>query len=181
MRFAKTLLACAVAAVSGTASAGHLPPIQPVEHVDLTRFMGTWYVIAAIPTHFERNTYNTVETYTLQSDGRVRATFDYLKGAFDGPPKSVHSTGYIQPGSGNAIWGMQFIWPLKAEYIIAYLNDDYSETIIARNKRDYFWVMARTPTIPHADYDAMLDRIKQMGYSLAEVRKTPQQWSAANE
>lgn len=182
MRFSKTLLAFAVAAVSANACADRLPPIQPVAHVDLPRFMGKWYVIAAIPTHFEKNAYNAVETYTLQPDGRVRARFDYLKGAFDGPAGSFHSIGYIQPGSGNAIWGMQFIWPLKAEYIIAYLDDGYSETIIARNKRDYFWIMARTPTIPETDYTAMQDRVKQLGYSLSDMRKVPQQWPPpANE
>ncbi len=109
MRFSEALLACAVAAVSAAACAGHLPPVQPVAHADLSRFMGKWYVIAAIPTHFEKNAYNAVETYALQPDGRVHATFDYLKGAFDGPQGSFHSTGYTQPGSGNAIWGMQFI------------------------------------------------------------------------
>jgi len=40
---------------------------------------------------------------------------------------------------------MQFLWPFKAEYLIAYVDPDYSETIIARNNRDYVWIMARTP------------------------------------
>ncbi|MEO6967896.1 MAG: lipocalin family protein [Rhodanobacteraceae bacterium] len=181
MRFSRILFACAATAVSATVCAGHLPPIQPVEQVELPRFMGQWYVIAAIPTPFAKNTYNAVETYTLQPDGRVRATFGYLKGGFDGRPGAFHSTGSIQPGTGNAIWGMQFIWPLKAEYIVAYLNDDYSETIIARNKRDYVWIMARTRTIPQGDYDGLLDRIKQMGYSLSDLRKVPQQWPASSQ
>ena len=34
----------------------------------------------------------------------------------------------MQPGISNAVWGMQFIWPIKAEYVVVYLSDDYSQT-----------------------------------------------------
>jgi apolipoprotein D and lipocalin family protein len=35
-----------------------LPPIKTVNHVDLERFMGDWYVIACIPTLIEKDIYN---------------------------------------------------------------------------------------------------------------------------
>ena len=41
--------------------------------------------------------------------------------------------------------------------------------------RDYTWVMARTPTIPQADYDALLARVQALGYPLDKIRKVPQQ------
>ncbi len=33
-----------------------------------------------------------------------------------------------------AVWGMQFIWPFRAEFQIIYLNEDYSQTVIGRAK-----------------------------------------------
>ena len=45
------------------------PPIVPVAHVDLSRYMGRWYVIAAIPTRIEHDDYNPVETYRLERNG----------------------------------------------------------------------------------------------------------------
>jgi apolipoprotein D and lipocalin family protein len=36
--------------------------------------------------------------------------------------------------------------------------------------------MARTPTIPQADYDALVERVRQMGYKMSDLRKVPQQW-----
>ncbi|HEY8681796.1 MAG TPA: lipocalin family protein [Rhodanobacter sp.] len=78
--------------------------------------------------------------------------------------------------AGNAVWGVQLVWPIKAQYVVAYLDDNYSQTIIARDKRDYVWIMARTPTIPQADYDALVARVKQLGYSVADIRKLPQAW-----
>jgi len=71
---------------------------------------------------------------------------------------------------------VQLIWPIKAQYLVAYLDDNYSETIIARDKRDYVWIMARTPTIPSADYDTLVARVKQLGYTVEDIRKVPQAW-----
>jgi cyclopropane fatty-acyl-phospholipid synthase-like methyltransferase len=63
-------------------------------------------------------------------------------------PDQDHSFhGFVKDGSGNAEWGVQVFWPIKAQYIVAYLKDDYSQTIVARDNRDYTWIMARTPTI----------------------------------
>ena len=73
------------------------------------------------------------------------------------------------------MWGVQVFWPLKAQYIVAWLKDDYSQVIVARDARDYMWVMARTPTIAQADYDALLARVQALGYPMDKVRKVPQQ------
>ena len=170
------LLAVAVALIPGATLANSLPPIQPVTHVDLPRFMGNWYVIATIPTRFEKHAYNAVEVYKLKADGNVATSFHFRDGGFDGEKKDIHSTGFVKDGSSNAVWGVQVFWPIKAQYIVAWLKDDYSQVIVARDARDYVWVMARTPTIPPADYDALLARVQALGYPLDKIRKVPQRW-----
>jgi len=170
------LAACAgVLLAAGGCGAGR-PAIRPVEQVDLARFMGDWYVIAHIPSRPERDAFNAVESYALQADGTIRTTFRYRNGSFDAPLKTMRPRGFVQPGSGNAVWGMQFIWPIRAEYIIAGLDAGYSQTIIARNARDYAWIMARTPTIPPADYDAAVVQLRALGYAIDDLRRVPQQW-----
>ena len=154
-------------------------PIPPVGRVDLPRFMGDWYVIAHIPSRIERRAYNAVEFYALRPDGRVQTTFRYRNDAFDAPLRTMRPVGYVRLGTGNAVWGMQFVWPIKAEYVIVYVNDDYTQTIIGRTARDYAWIMARTPTIPAADYSAAQERLRTLGYSLANLRLVPQQWPEA--
>ena len=150
-------------------------PITTVASVDLERFMGDWYVIASIPTSFEKDAYNALENYRLEADGTVATTFTYNKGAFDGPLKTYTSRGFIRDDSGNAVWGMQFIWPFKAEYRIIYLTPDYTQTVIGRSKRDYVWVMARTPTIPAKDYERILTLLTDVGYDLQRLQRVPQQ------
>ena len=152
------------------------PTIPPVKQVDLQRFMGDWYVIGNIPTRPERNAFNAVESYTLQPDGRIDTRFRYREGAFDGPLKTMNPVGSVVPGTGNAVWGMQFIWPVKAEYVIVDVDRDYQLTIIGRSDRDYAWIMARTPTIPEPVYEAAVSRLKTLGYSTDNLRRVPQRW-----
>jgi len=153
-----------------------LPPLRTVEHVDLERFMGDWYVIGSIPTFVERGAHNAVESYELQGDRKVATTFTYRKGSFDGNRKTMTPTGFVTDDPSNAVWGMQFVWPVKAEYLIIHLNEDYSQTVIGRNKRDYVWIMARTPAMPDADYRGLVEWLGQQGYDTTRIEKVPQQW-----
>ena len=148
--------------------------VPVVEKVDLQRFMGPWYVIGVIPTFIEKDIYNAVETYALNPDGTIKTTFTFNKGGFDGEAKVMNPKGFVIPGTNNAIWGMQFIWPIKAEYVISHVDADYTETIIARSARDYVWIMARTPTIDDQRYAALVKKVADMGYDLSKLVKVPQ-------
>lgn len=159
-----------------TGCASSLPPLKTVDHVDLPRFMGPWYVIATIPTFIEKEAFNAIENYTLKPDGTIDTVFTFNQGALDGPAKRYTPRGFVVDTVTNATWGMQFIWPIKAEYLITHLNEDYSQTVIGRNKRDHVWIMARTPEIPAADYERWLGELRGQGYDLTKLRKVPQQW-----
>lgn len=159
-----------------SACATRPPTIPPVAAVDLPRFMGDWYLIAHIPSLPEREAYNAVESYRLDDEGRIRTTFRFRKGGFDAPLTTMEPVGRVVPGSGNAVWGMQFVWPIQAEYVIVVLAPDYSHTIIGRSKRDYVWIMARTPSLAQAEYDALVAKARALGYDAGKLRKVPQQW-----
>jgi apolipoprotein D and lipocalin family protein len=147
-------------------------PIRTESSVDINRFMGDWYVIACIPTFIETEAYNAVESYEWAGGNRVETTFTFNKGALDGPQKTYTPTGFVSEES-NAVWGMRFIWPIKAEYRIVYVDEAYSQTIIGRTKRDYVWLMARTPDMPEADYQDLLTIVEQEGYDLSQIRRIP--------
>lgn len=152
------------------------PEMKTVDHVDLERFMGDWYVIANIPTFLEKEAHNAVETYALADDGTIDTTFVFRKGAFDGPEKRYNPRGFVLDEASNARWGMRFIWPLKSDYRIVYLDADYSQTVIARQQRDFVWIMARTPTIPDQDYDRLVAFAGSIGYDASLIQRVPQRW-----
>jgi apolipoprotein D and lipocalin family protein len=148
-----------------------------VDYVDLERFSGDWYVIANIPTFIEKGAHNAVESYTRKDATTIDTTFSFNQGSFDGKRKVYTPTGYVRDTQTNAVWDMQFIWPFVAEYRIVYLNQDYSQTVIGRSKRDYVWIMARTPTLPQAELDKLIDVITRLGYDRERLEMVPQDWS----
>ena len=150
--------------------------IRIESRVDLERFMGDWYVIANIPTFIEKDAYNAMERYELDDDGSIATTFTFRKGGFDGPKRIYRPRGFVRDQESNAIWGMRFIWPFKADYRIVYVNDDYTQTIIGRNKRDYVWIMARTPSISSEDYFQRVKLLREQGYDTGKIQMVPQRW-----
>ena len=169
-----TSMAAAALMLGGCQSAA--APLATVQRVDLQRFMGDWYVIANIPTFIEKGAHNAVESYRLDADGTIATTFTFRAGSFDGEAKRYTPRAWVVDRESNAVWGMQFIWPIKADYRITYLSADYSQTVISRQQRDYVWIMARMPSIPEADYQRLLKLAGEQGYDVKLVQKVPQQW-----
>ena len=173
MRFITIPFALTMAILIAACTTG--PPIHTVDSVNIEQFMGDWYVIASIPTFIEKDAYNATESYRLAEDGTIETTFSFNKGSFEGPRKVYRPRGFIQDKQSNAVWGMQFFWPFKAEYRIIYLTEDYSQTVIGRTKRDYVWIMARKPVIPQDDYNRILEFLRAQGYDLTKLRNVPHQ------
>jgi apolipoprotein D and lipocalin family protein len=158
------------------ACASRGPEMKTVDYVDLERFMGDWYVIANIPTFLEKGAHNAVETYALNEDGTIATTFVFRDGSFDGEEKTYTPKGFVRDDGSNALWGMRFIWPIKADYRIVYVDDDYSHTIIARQKRDFVWIMAREPEVSAEDYDKLIEFVASIGYDVSKIERVPQRW-----
>jgi apolipoprotein D and lipocalin family protein len=109
-------------------------------------------------------------------DGRIATTFTFNDGGYDGEHKTFTPTGFIRDRKSNAVWGMRFVWPIKADYRIVYVDEHYQQTIIGRLKRDYVWIMARSPQIPAADMQRLVDIVAEQGYDTSKLRPVPQRW-----
>lgn len=169
------LLSLLTIALFGAGCSGHdTRPLPRPPSVDVPRFMGDWYVIAHIPSRPERRAFDAVESYALRPDGRIQTTFTYRNGSFQAPIKTLHPIGRVEKESRGATWGMQFVWPIQAEYVIAWIDPGYTQTIVARSKRDYVWYMARTPQVSEADYQRAVQNIQAMGYDIGKLRRVPQ-------
>ena len=150
-----------------------------VDRVELTRFMGDWFVIAHIPLPPEKQAFNAVESYRLDEQGRIEVRFRFRKGSPEGPLKSYTPVATVAEHPSNAIWRMQFLWPFQADFRIVWLNEDYSITVIGREKRDYAWIMARQPGIGEQQLADLVAFLDAEGYPTGSLRIVPHQWQGA--
>ena len=173
MLYVKTLMLFSMILLVGCQSINNMAPMRTASFVDLSKYAGDWYVVGNIPTFIETEAYNAIESYAAPVDGKIATTFTFNKGGFSGPLKTYQPTGFVKEGTGNAVWGMQFIWPIKAEYRIVYIDENYDLSIIGRTKRDYVWIMARQANISDAEYNRLLQIVEEEGYDLTKVRRVP--------
>ena len=79
-----------------------LPPLETVPRVDLGRYVGTWYEIAAFPQRFQRGCTATTATYTLREDGHIDVVNRCRKDSPDGPEKVAKGRARIVDPATNA-------------------------------------------------------------------------------
>ena len=70
---------------------------------------------------------------------------------------------------------MQFIWPIKADYRVIYLDSDYQYTVVGRKDRDYLWIMSRSLEISDDKYQELVDFAVSVGYSADKIERAPNQ------
>lgn len=171
--FPLPLLAVLLTAGCSAIPAKHAP-LRTVDHVDLPRFMGPWYVIGTIPWVVERNNVGTMDVYKARPDGKIDITYVFQRKQLSAKREEMHAVGTVLNRKSNATWGVKFLWPFQAPYLVIDLATDYSTTIIGYPSRDLIWIMARTPTLPEATYQSLLKKAAAQGYETSRIVKVPQ-------
>ena len=163
---------CSLMAIPGWAE-----PFHPtVDYVDLERFSGDWYVIALIPTPFEKKAVNGIENYRIDGKGNIRVAYSFRNNTPDGKPKVMYQKGWIHDRETNAEWRVQPLWPLRLPYYVIELDEDYSYTVIGTNNYSYLWIMAREPTLDSEVLEARLARMEKLGFDRHAIRMMEQRW-----
>ncbi len=148
--------------------------------VDLQRFMGDWYVIGSIPIDMwfasEAGAHNGLESYVLRDDGKIQTTYTFRKDGFDGERTQFNPLAWVYNTDTNAEWRMQFLWPFRSAYLIAYRDDDYQNTVIGVPDRSYVWIMSRQHDLSDEKYARLIDVVTELGYDASLVQRIPQQW-----
>src|ERR1700742_1381656 len=94
-------------------------PLKPVDHVDLTRYMGDWYVIANIPYFAEKNCFDSIESYALRGDGDIDNWFTCRKKSFEAPLKRQASAlATVKNKTTNAEWRIHFFKVISVKYLV---------------------------------------------------------------
>lgn len=150
---------------------------RTVDYVDMDRFMTKWFVIAGRLTSFENGAHNAIESYSWnEKKDRIDIDFTMRKDSFDGKLKSIPQKGWVKNYKTNAHWKISPFWPLKFNYLIIDLADDYSWTVIGVPSQKWVWIMAKDWDMKDDKLNLIINRIKEMGYSIKDINRVPQKW-----
>ena len=151
--------------------------LKTVQNLDINRFMGDWYVIASRATFLEKGAHNGVESYTWNDkEKRIDINFTYKKDSFDGEVKSIPQKAWIYNKETNAHWKVQPFWPLKLDYLVIDLDENYEWVVVGVPNQNYVWIMARDWKIDEQTYNEIIDRLNKLSYRTDEIKRVPQKW-----
>jgi apolipoprotein D and lipocalin family protein len=169
------LTACA----GNTSAQQHPEPLETVAHVDLGRYVGTWYEIASFPQSFQRNCTGTTATYELRADGQIDVINRCRKHTLDGRAVKAKGRARVVDPVTNAKLEVSFFRPFWGDYWIIDLGPDYEYAVVGHPTREYLWILARDPSLAPEVYDAIIERLAAQGYDTSRLVPTLQPTQAA--
>ncbi|MFN7943037.1 MAG: lipocalin family protein [Thermoanaerobaculia bacterium] len=167
-------LALIVGCAPSTTERLRLPPLTTVAHVELSRYLGTWYEIASFPQSFQRGCTATTATYTQRGDGGIAVLNRCRMGSLDGEEKSALGRARVIEPSTNAKLEVSFFRPFWGAYWIIDLAEDYSYAVVGHPGRDYLWILARAPQMGEATYRGIVARLQAQCYETSRLVRTQQ-------
>ncbi len=145
-----------------------------MEHVDIVRYMGTWYEIAKLPQRFEKGLVGVTATYTLLPNGKVEVLNRGYEKDFNGKVKSAKGTAKVVDARTNAKLRVSFFWPFAGDYWILELGGNYEYAVVGDESRRYLWILSRTPQMDEATFQELLRRVQSKGFDISKLEKNPQ-------
>ena len=151
-----------------------LPPLETVEEVDLSRYVGGWYEIASYPQFFQRRCVGTTATYRVRDDGLIDVQNRCYRDSLDGRLVDAGGRARVPDPAESAKLEVSFFGPFWGSYWVIDLGEDYEYAVVGGPSRDFLWILSRTPTMEESVYQGILGRLRANGYTLDELQKTPQ-------
>ena len=155
-------------------------PLIPIVSLDAPRYMGKWYEISKFRNWFQKKCmgYTSAE-YSIKPDGNLqiinRCQLENgetseaigaarLVGGSDSPKLEVR----FAPA-----W-LSFIPGVWGDYWVIDLDADYQLVAVSEPKREYLWVLSRTPQVEPKAYEALLQRLVKKGLDIKKLEATKQ-------
>jgi apolipoprotein D and lipocalin family protein len=149
-------------------------PLETAPSVDLSKYEGRWYEIAALPQRYEKGCHCVYAEYKQNNAGYIDVYNHCRKGGPNGEVKDVNGKAFPVEGSNNSKLKVQFFWPFKGDYWILELDPDYQHVLVGSPDRESLWILSRTPVLDDVIYNLMVQQAKSKGFPVEQLEKMDQ-------
>ena len=155
-------------------------PVKTISSLDVPRYMGTWYEIAKFPNWFQKKCVsNTQAVYSVRPDGNLKVlnsckTADGEISQAEGTARQVGASDSPRLEVRFAPAWLSFLPMVWGDYWIVDLDSQYQVAAVSDPRREYLWVLSRTPQIDKKVYDALLQRLQNQQFDTRKLELTQQ-------
>lgn len=175
------VLAIAIIGASSVSAQTNNPlPVKTVPTLDVSRYLGIWYEIAKFPNWFQKKCAGNAKTvYSLKVDGNIQVLNSC---------KTSNGDISLAEGAGRQIgpkdspklevrfaaeW-LSFLPLVWGDYWVIDLDSQYQVAAVSDPRREYLWVLSRTPQLEQKVYDELLQRLQQQQFEIQKLELTSQ-------
>lgn len=175
MKFGRILLAALVLLAGSFAKAD----VETVPSVDLDRYLGQWYEIAAIPQIFQKQCAGQVTAEYAKADDSLIKVVNSCRKA-DGSLSSVEGRARVEDAQTRAKLKVTFVkvvdwvFMLGGDYWVIDLAPDYHYAVVGHPSRDYGWILSRTSSLDVNELKEIRARLVLQGYDPCKLLTTIQ-------
>lgn len=157
------------------------PALQTIASLDVPRYLGVWHEIAKFPNWFQKKcASDTSAQYSLGADGQLQVLnqcrlqngeMERAQGQARqiGGPSSAKLEVRFAPAWLSFL---PFVW---GDYWVVDLDEGYTLAAVSEPRREYLWILSRSPVVDEARYAALLERLRAKGLDVSRLEKTVHQ------
>lgn len=154
--------------------------VKTIASLDVPRYLGTWYEIAKFPNWFQKKCVsNTKAVYTAKSDGNLQVlnsckTASGEISEAEGLARQIGAKDSPKLEVRFAPEWLSFLPLVWGDYWVIDLDSQYQVAAVSDPRREYLWVLSRTPQIDPKVYADLLQRLKQQQFDIQKLELTSQ-------
>ena len=151
---------------------------EVVSSVDIPRYMGLWYQIAANEVSFNEGLVGVTARYTLLDDGSVEVYNRGYQDSLDGPVSDITGNAVVWDEDTNA--ALKVTFPGVPDfgypnYLIVVLDDVAYEYAAVTDPFTYtLFILSRSPSMDDNTYSMILGELENKGVDTSKLVLTPQ-------
>ena len=154
--------------------------VKTIATLDVPRYLGTWYEIAKFPNWFQKKCVgNTKAVYTAKPDGNLRVlnsckTTNGETSEAEGAARQIGAKDSPRLEVRFAPEWLSFLPLVWGDYWVIDLDSQYQVAAVSDPRREYLWVLSRTPQLDPKVYEDLLLRLKQQQFDVRKLELTSQ-------
>ena len=154
--------------------------VKTIVALDVPRYLGTWYEIAKFPNWFQKKCVgNTKAVYTAKPDGNLRVlnsckTAGGETSEAEGAARQIGAKDSPRLEVRFAPEWLSFLPLVWGDYWVIDLDPQYQVAAVSDPRREYLWVLSRTPQLDPRVYEELLQRLKQQQFDIQKLELTSQ-------
>jgi len=152
-------------------------PLPFVQTFDPTRYLGTWYEVARLPTRIQPpETLAMAEYSPGKSDGHISVK----NTAFDVAGRKlseIHGQAKLAEGDppGRLLVAFGPAFPDAPNYHVLHVDQDYQYAVVGVPDRQSLWILARKVPVPDKAFRRLRDLAQEAGFEVVKLIVAP--WS----